>query len=579
MKLKYLISLFGAFLLFTSCEDDEENLNGIGKVTFAITELVEVENATNPLNINIGIDSFNHAGGTIDISISGGDYGVDYETSEGSSSFTIDVEAQALFSTFSLSPIDDQNIESNLPLTITITGVSGSLELGENTTLTFTIIDNDDPLVALVGFENDTEQIDENQATSESIQLLFNQVTTDGGTISVSSSGDAIYGVDYTVDGQTSGDFLINVPSGSTSTSFAVQPIDNTNFEANKTIIFTLDEVSGGLSLGAETETTITVVNDDASPNPIIDFSASNTLNYNEASGTITLNFDISETTTADATIELTTSGSADTSDFNFSGSNANPYTFVIPSGSNAGSVAITLVDDTDTESDETLTLDITSVTGGLDAGANLQSQTITITDNDGAAPFSYIETFESNDGTNTYLNSTLNYQNALANQTINPNQLIDLITNTGSFSDVDDETGSSDNGLNLFYNTGNDPALNGVIDNVVITPVIQTSGATDISIDGAYAFKNQNAAMVTFYWSQTYDGSGTFNESDWTVMGTESVANMDTEGFGNNSYKRQEFSVSPTADFYVAIRVTGTVDDTNYRLRWRFDNIKAITQ
>ncbi|MFP4847070.1 hypothetical protein [Winogradskyella sp. PE311] len=579
MKLKYLISFFGALLFLISCEDDDENLNAIGKVTFAITELVEVENATNPLNINVGIDSFNHAGGTIDISISGGDYGVDYETSEGSNSFTLDVEAQTLFSTFSLTPIDDQNIESNLPLTITITSVSGSLELGENTTLTFIIIDNDDPLIALVNFENNTEQIDENQATSESIQILFDQATTDGGTLSVSSFGDAIYGVDYTVDGQTSGDFVINVPSGSTSTSFAVQPIDNANFEANKTITFTLDEVSGGLSLGAETETTITLVNDDASPNPIIDFSPSNTLNYSEAEGTITLNFDISETTTSDATIELTTSGNADISDFNFSGSNANPYAFVIPSGSSTGSVAITLVDDTDTESDETLTLEITSVTGGLDAGANLQSQTIIITDNDGAVPFSYIETFESNDGTNSYLNSVLNYQNALANQTIDPNQLIDLITNTGSFSDVEDETGSSDNGLNLFYNTGNDSALNGTIDNVVITPIIEGVGPMDISIDAAYAFKNQNAAMVTFYWSQTYDGSGSFNENDWTVMGTESVPSMDAEGFGNNNYKRQEFSISPTADFYIAIRVTGIVDDTNYRLRWRFDNITAISQ
>ena len=100
-----------------------------------------------------------------------------------------------------------------------------------------------------------------------------------------------------------------------------------------------------------------------------------------------------------------------------------------------------------------------------------------------------------------------------------------------------------------------------------------------DVSIDAAYAFKNQNSATVTFYWSQTYDGSGTFNESDWTAMGTETVANMDAEGFGNNAYKRQEFNIAPTANFYIAIRVNQNVDDTNYRLRWRFDNIQVDSQ
>lgn len=216
--------------------------------------------------------------------------------------------------------------------------------MGDDSVLNFTIIDNDDPLIALVGFENATEQINEDQISSTSIQIPFDQATTDGGTITVSSSGNAIYGTDFTIVGETSGDFVISVPAGATSASFAIQPIDNTVFEANKTVSFSIAEVSGGLGIGVTTQSVITIVNDDTPPNPVIDFSASNVLNYTEDAGSITLNFDISQVTTAEATIELTTSGSADTADYNFNGSTANPYSFVIPSGATSGSIDITIV-------------------------------------------------------------------------------------------------------------------------------------------------------------------------------------------------------------------------------------------
>jgi len=579
MKLRHLLLPILAFIFVFSCEDDDEILNGTGVVDFSLTEIVEVENATSSLTLNIGVDTFNHNGGTVDVSISGADYGTDYITSTESSTFTLTVAPQSLLADFSISPVDDEVIEEDKVLTITLSNATGSLALGENTSLVFTILDNDDPLIALVGFETETSTIQENDTNNTLINIPFDQTSTNGGTLVISSSGDANFDTDYTVTGQTSGNFTLNVPSGVDTASFEIQPIDNTMFEADKTVTFTITDVTGGLAIGPDSQTTVTIVNDDAPTNPVIDFSDSISLTYNEDSGTATLNFELSSMTTADATLEITTSGTADASDFNFDGSTANPYSFTIPSGSTTASIDISITDDAVTETDETIILTITSVTGGLDAGLNLQQQTLTITDNDASPSFNYVETFESNDGSDGYLNTTLNFQNALANQTIDPTKVIELITNAGSFSDVDEETDPSDNGLNLFYNTGNDSSLNGVVDNVVITPILEGSGAMDVSIDAAYAFKNQNAAMVTFYWSQTYDGSGTFNESEWTVMGTETVTDMDNEGFGNNSYKRQEFDISPTANFYLAIRVTGTVDDTNYRLRWRFDNIKAISQ
>ncbi|WP_452603228.1 hypothetical protein [Pontimicrobium sp. MEBiC06410] len=570
MKTKFLLYSILAIVFIFSCEDDDENLNGTGIVNFTLDELVEIENATIPLNINLGVDTFNHGGGTVDVSISGANYGTDYETSGGSANFSIEIGQGSLSSSFSLTPIDNDTIDGNLNLTITITNATGALTLGENTTLQFTILDDDDPLIAIVGFENATGTLQENDATNYLINIPFNQASTDGGTITITASGDAVFGTDYTVVNQTASPFTVTVPAGATSASFEMTAIDNTVFAANKTATFTITEVTGGLATGVTTATTITIENDDSPPNPVIDFDAANTLTYNEDAGTITLNFNLSGATTADATIELTASGTADTSDFNFGGSNS-PYSFVIPAGSTTASLDITIVDDIDTETDETIVLDITSVSGGLDTGVNLQQQTLTITDNDTVAAFNYVETFETvadleAAGFNAFL---------LSAQDLPSSKKFKYNMNAGKYADVDDVTQDSDTGLVVFYNTTQNG--NGVLDNVVITPQMQVTGNVDVSIDIAYSQAPAvNNAVVTFYYSEVYDGTETWNQADWTEIGTETAADMNTEGIAIGDYKRKVMNITPNANFYIAVRVNQTIDNTFTKTQWRLDNFKV---
>ena len=570
MKTEFLLCSMFAFLLFFSCDEDEENLNGTGTVNFTIEELLEVENATIPLNIKLGIDSFNHKGGTVDISISGADYGVDYETSSGSADFSLIVASGSLVTSFSLTPIDNDIIDGNLNLTITIVTTTGALALGENTTLQFTILDDDDPLIALVDFESATGVLQENDATNYLINIPFNQATTDGGTITIAASGDAVLDTDYTVVSQSENPFTLTVPAGALSASFEITAIDNAVFEANKTAVFTITEVTGGLATGVTTETAISIQNDDMPPNPVIDFDITNTLTHNEDVGTISLNFVLSGATSADTTIELTTSGDADASDFKFSGSNVNPYSFVIPSGSTSASVAVTIVDDSDVETTETIVIDITSVSGGLDAGVNLQQQTLTITDNDNVA-FNYVETFE----TTSDLPSIGFEVFALATQDLPTSKIFKYNKNAGKYADVNDAAQDSDSGLVLFYSNAQNG--NGTIDNVVITPEMQVTGNVDISVDIAYTQLPQfNNAVVTFYYSETYNTTGTWNESDWTSIGSETAQDLENEGVSVGDYKRKIMSISPSSNFYIAVRANQVIDDTFWKTQWRLDNFKV---
>lgn len=131
MKIRLLLLSILTLTFIVSCEEDDSALNGTGKVGFTLSELVEIENATSGLTINVGINDYNHAGGTISVSITGADYGSAYETSEGSADFVLDVAPQALVTTFSINPVDDDVIQDDKVLTITLTSTTGALEIGE----------------------------------------------------------------------------------------------------------------------------------------------------------------------------------------------------------------------------------------------------------------------------------------------------------------------------------------------------------------------------------------------------------------------------------------------------------------
>lgn len=568
MKLKFLfiLSLLLAFTI--SCEEDDETIDGTGTVEFTNTNLFEVENATAPLNVNIGIDTFNHNGGSINVSISGATYGTDYTTNLGSDEFSLSIEKQGLVGSFNIQPLDNSILEGTKTLTITITGVSGSLAVGESNTLTFSILDDEAPSIGVVNFANANTTIQENATTATTINIPFINESSFGGTITLTASGDAVFGTDYTIAGQTSSDFVLTVPAGATSASFDISAIDNTTFDNNKTVVYTISEVTGNLLLGSTLQNTIEINNDEAPPFPLLNFDMASAT-YNEDAGTVNIAYTLSYATTASTDVELTTSGTANNTDFNFSGSTANPYNFTIPTGTTTGNVSISIVDDTSIEQNETVIVNITNVTGGAIVGPNAQ-HTINITDND-FVPFNYLETFE----TVADLDAANFSAEVLATQNLPDNKLFKYNNNAGKYADVNDVTQTSDTGLVVFYNITQDGP--GEIDNVVITPQMAYTGNSNFQVDIAYSqAPNFNNANVTFYYSQTYNPANPWNEADWTVIGSETAADMNNDGFGTNVYKRKSMNITSTGSFYISVRVKQTIDNTFSKTQWRLDNFRV---
>ncbi len=569
------------FVLALSCKKETEEQTGI--VSLTIDNYREVEGATQAVPINLKIDQSLHRGGEVMVNVSGGIYGEDYETSAGSNEFSLTIAPNALFVNFSIQPIDDDLVEEDVQLTITLTSVSGDLELGTQTTTTLTILDDDDPQVAMIGFDTTQYTVAEEATDPALLVIAFDQPTTNGGQISIAAEGTAMYGIDYEIEGAGGNNFDLTVPAGAGSASFMVRTLDNDVFEEDKTVVFRLTATTGGLKIVNPDSTQLTIINDDEPIFPTINFEDVGAISISEAEETVSLNLLLSSALEQDATFQVDVDASSTAelgADFTINGQSMGPITVQMLAGATMSSIDLQAIDDSDFEGSETIVLNLTNPSMGLLLGVDLIQYTIELTDDDpDPAAINYLETFETFDGSGNYLTDTLGWQSFIINQTINPNQTISLITSAGSFSDADDVNAPSDSGLNLFYNSNNDPGLYGQIDNVVITPLLEGSGALQVQVDAAYIFKNQNSAEINFYYSETYDGSGTFNPADWTLFGTENVAQMDSEGFGNNAYKREDFAITTNGSFYIAIRIEQEINEENYRMRWRFDNLRVTNQ
>lgn len=456
-------SLFFGIITTTFSCDEKEELQQTGKVSFTTNDIIELESATQALTLNVGVDTYGHQGGTVHVEVTGANYGTDYTLSTGSSSFDIKLDKGKQVGTFSITTINNIFVDGPKELTFTITNTTGDLILGNDTELKVKLLDDDVPTIGTATFVNTSINVNEEDTTNKNIRIEFNNPATYGGTISIATTGNAVLGTDYSIQGQTTNNFTITVPPYATSAQFVVNSIDDSILDYNKTATFTITGVTGSLQFATPYITSVKFIDGEIVPvsiNQLHDFEAS------------------------------------------------------------TGSTYLT----------STLGYAVKSVT---------QSPGITTL-------------MVSNTTANAY---------AAANGTVSATGVV---------------TGTSNSGINLNFTAGSpaNPALLGELDQVLISPNFTGNGNVTWSVDCSSSFTAQNNALVTFYWSETYNGS-TFNLSEWTELGTTTAAELVAAGQITNGYIRKTFGLSPQNNFRIAIRVKQTITDTYYRTRWRFDNIK----
>jgi hypothetical protein len=220
---------------------------------------------------------------------------------------------------------------------LTLTGVSGNAVLG--TTITHTVVVSEVPLVA--EFQTTASSTQEGSGST----VLYTMTLPPGVTPTISLSGTATQGSDYTFSVTQSGIEITTITDGL--------------YEPNETILITLTGVSGNATLGTGITHTITLTE----PPLIVEFTAASSTILEGQNGTVSFNMALPVEVSPTITLGGTAIQGTD-------------YTYSItPSG-----IAFTVLEEWLFDPDETIIITLTGVSGNAELGTT-STHTVTITD------------------------------------------------------------------------------------------------------------------------------------------------------------------------------------------------------
>ncbi|PRY96370.1 gliding motility-associated-like protein [Marinilabilia salmonicolor] len=278
----------------------------------------------------------------------------------------VTIEAGNTTATTIISGVEDNFYEGNEHLNISISHTSGgAVDTGSNTPVTLSITDLQTP--PLVSLSVSPASITENG--SSTITATLSNPTFEEVTVSLSYSGDATRGEDYSLSSTN-----IVIPAFSSSASVTLSGTDDNIYETTENIYASISAVSGGSASknGTQQQTIVLSDNDSA---PLVTLSAS-PLSISENSNT-TLTIALSNPTFENVLVNLeaSTSGASE-NDYILSATSV-----TIPAGSENATTTLEGIPDNIFEGDEAVVVSISGTGGGGASIDNPHEVTITIED------------------------------------------------------------------------------------------------------------------------------------------------------------------------------------------------------
>jgi Calx-beta domain/Beta-propeller repeat len=377
--------------------------NQSGSVTLGSPNVANINISDNDASVLPGTLQFNMSafsvseGGvqaTITVTRTGGSDGsvsVDFATSDGTAVVAEDYTAasgtlnwndqEANSQTFTVAINDDPYNESDETVVLTLSNPTGGAALGATNTATLTIVDNDTSSQhGSLQFSVSSYYVWENDG---SFSVTVTRTDGDDGEVAVdfgTSDGTAEVGGDYD---EMSG--LLTWADGEVGDkTFDVNILDDTDSEGDETVVLTLSNPTGGAVLGARSSATLSIQDNDVSPqHGTLQFSSS-AYSVSESAGQLTITVTRTGGSDGDITVTYATGdGTAVVNDDYYE----NIGNLDWSDGDSASKTFVVFIeDDSEEEGDETLSIFLTNPVGGATLGS-IQNANIKILDNEFQQP------------------------------------------------------------------------------------------------------------------------------------------------------------------------------------------------
>jgi cytochrome oxidase Cu insertion factor (SCO1/SenC/PrrC family) len=323
----------------------------------------------------------------ITVTREGGSFGsanVDYETSDGSATASLDYAVSngtlafadgELSHSFSVPILDDVEFEGNETFSVTLSNATGGAVIATPSSAIATITEDDPPPPAgVLQFSSSSYSALENAA---SMTMTISRTGGSAGLVSVdyaSNDGTAVADSDYVM---TSG--TLSFADGVISESFNISLTDDMDYEGDETFTVTISNATGGAAVGTPSSATATITEDDPPPAAgVLQFSDSG---YSALENAASITMTVSRTGGSAGFVSVDYASNDETAvvDSDYLTSNG---TLTFADGVVSESIDISLIDDMEYEGDETFTAELSNPTGGAVIGTP-SSATATITEDD----------------------------------------------------------------------------------------------------------------------------------------------------------------------------------------------------
>ncbi|MEL6558387.1 MAG: DUF5689 domain-containing protein [Bacteroidota bacterium] len=361
------IAVLSVMTVLASCNDDEEVSVDQVSLTFPADSVTFDENGGESKTA-IVLSEAAKGLGSVTIQLSGATYGTDYTTiPDGSSgSVTIEVEEGTLFRSFSLIPADNNELDGDKFVTLTMAEPTGSVELGNQTTIVLTIDDDERP--APIDFALNDQMVAENAGTVDIVvNLEFAALAAGSFDVAVEGSN---YGGDYTTaPSGESGSFTVNVERGATSASFGINTIDNEVVDGNdRKVTFTISNATNGLELGDNLTHEVTIADDES---PVLINFKETAQAISENNTALTVDIEFAMEAEAPGSFDITLSGGAYGTDYSTDPDGmTGTISVAVAKGDLAKSITLTSIDNFQiTDQNPAVTLMLGNASGGVELG------------------------------------------------------------------------------------------------------------------------------------------------------------------------------------------------------------------
>ena len=351
-------------------------------VTVEAQDAEAKEEGTNAGKFRITRDGYTSEPYTVNYEIATGKgqatNGTDYEELSGS----VTIPAEAYYVDLFVNPVDDDVVEPNEEVTITLREVDGDLGTGTTQTATVTIEDND--VIPTFTIEAaDSEANEEGEATGK-FRIRHDVNTNKPQTVNyriATGNGQAVNGEDYQ---ELSGS--VTIPEGQDYVELTVKPQEDFAVEGTEIVAITVEDINGNPGTQDNQTASINLLDNDRHPNFTIEATDSKA---NEE-GAETANFRISH----DGNTAISHTVNYQIATGNKQATNGVDYTelsgsITIPAEQNFVDLPITPIDDENVEIDEEVTITLKEIDGDIGTGSS-QTATVTIEENDIELPTVY---------------------------------------------------------------------------------------------------------------------------------------------------------------------------------------------